>query len=127
MFHGMLILYLKCYFASVRRRRPSSSSSVRPSVPSVRRRRQPANPRPHANVRTTHQNRGPTASGRSNSESTRIMLQISWVKIEKGIRKVCFTTQALLLQNFSLNVDINFLDSIVTHNYTYNFRRNDNK
>ena len=30
----------------------------------------PANPSPHATVRTTHQNRGPTASGVGNSEST---------------------------------------------------------
>ena len=29
-----------------------------------------ANPSPHANVRKTHQNRGPTASGVGNSEST---------------------------------------------------------
>ena len=29
-----------------------------------------ANPNPHANVRTTHQNRGLTASGVGNSEST---------------------------------------------------------
>ena len=29
-----------------------------------------ANPSPHANFRKTHQNRGPTASGVGNSEST---------------------------------------------------------
>ena len=41
---------------SVRRRRPSSSSSVRPSV--VRRRPLPANPRPHANFQKERRNIG---------------------------------------------------------------------
>ena len=98
--------------AVVRRRRPLS---VRPSRPSVvvRRRRLPANPRPHANFRKTHQNRGPTASGLSNSESTRKMLQISWVKIEKGARKVCFMDDLLFHKNFGPNVDNNFVIIVV--------------
>ena len=72
--------------AVVRRRRPLS---VRPSRPSVvvRRRRLPANPRPHANFRKTHQNRGPTASGVSNSDRARSVDFFSRVKIEKGARK----------------------------------------
>ena len=118
------MLYLKRYIASVRRRRPSLSSSVRPSRPSVavvrrrrrplsvrpsrpsvvvRRRRLPANPRPHANFWKTHQNRSPTASGLWNSESTRKMLQISWVKIEK----VCFMDDLLFHKNFGPKVDNN--------------------
>ena len=57
----------------------------------------PANPSPHANFRKTHQNRGPTASGVGNSESTQNFVQIPWVKSKKGIRKVCFTAETLLL------------------------------
>ena len=46
----VLLLLRPSSVPSVRRRRPSSSSTVRPSVrPSVVRRRQAANPRPHAN------------------------------------------------------------------------------
>ena len=91
---------------SVRRRRPSSSS-VRPSRPSVAvvRRRQPANPRSHAIFRKKHQNMSPTASWLWNSESTRKILQIPWVKIEKGAGKVCFMDDLLFHKNFGPNVD----------------------
>ena len=102
---------------SVRRRRPSSSSSARTSVPSVRRRRLPANPRLHANFRKTHQNKGPTALGASNSQSTRKMMQDSWFKIEKGIRKVCFTTRTPSIQNFGPNDNGNFSED--TYIYIY--------
>ena len=95
--------------AVVRRRRPLS---VRPSRPSVvvRRRRLPANPRPHANFRKTHQNRGPTASGLLNSESTKEMLQISWVKTEKAIRNVCFMNDLLFHKNFGPNVHVKLFE-----------------
>ena len=63
----------------------------------VVRRRLPANPRPHANLQKTHQNKGPTASGLSNSESARKILQISWFKVEQCIWKVCFTGESLSL------------------------------
>ena len=38
------------------------------------------------------------------------MMQISWVKIEKGARKVCFMDDLLFHKNVGPNVDNNFVD-----------------
>ena len=45
---------------------------------------------------TTHQNRGPTALGVLNSNSTRNLRYKTWFKVDKGARKACFMTKTLL-------------------------------
>ena len=39
------------------------------------------------------------------------MLQIPWVKSEKGIRKVCFMNDLLFHENFGANVHVNFVSN----------------
>ena len=98
--------------AVVRRRRPLS---VRPSVPSVRRR--PSRPSSSCKSKAAciflqkMQNMSPTASGLFNSESTKKMLQIPWVKSKKGIRKVCFMNDLLFHKNFGPNVHVHFFSN----------------
>ena len=45
---------------------------------------------------TTRQNEAPTALGVLNSNSTRNLRYKTWFKVDKGARKVCFMTKALL-------------------------------
>ena len=56
-------------------------------------------------------NMSPTATGLLNSESTKEMLQISWVKIEKGIRKVCFMNDLLFHKDFGPNVHVDLFSN----------------
>ena len=58
-----------------------------------------------------NKNMRPTATGLLNSESTNKMLQIPWVKSEKGIRKVCFMDDLLFHKNFGPNVHVNLLSN----------------
>ena len=81
-----------------RRRRPSSSSSVRPSVPSVRRRRrQAANPRPHANFRKNFKR----WVLQPRDYEIRIELDpeifLAWPEIAVRVEKVGFTAETRLL------------------------------
>ncbi len=59
--------------------------------------RLPANRRPHADFRKTHQNRGPTAAGVSNSDRARSVDFLSQAEIAVRVESVGFTTEALLL------------------------------
>ena len=85
---------------SVRRRRPSSSSSVRPSVPSVRRRR-PSSSRCESKAACKfskkHQNMSPTASGPWNSDRARSGDFSSRPEIAVRVEKVSFVAETLLL------------------------------
>ena len=94
-----VVVVLRPSVPSVRRRRPSSSSSVRPSVPSVRR-RQAANPRPHANFRKKLQNMSPTATGLGASDRARSVVFFSRAEIAVRVENVGFTAETLLLYNF---------------------------
>ncbi len=57
----------------------------------------------------THRNRGPTASGVLNAESTRKLLYSGVLNVSKGAQKVGFIGDLLFDYNFGPNVDINFL------------------
>ena len=79
-----------------RRRPPSVLRPVRPSPSSVVvRRRQPANPRPHANFRKNILS--PTASGLGASDRARSGVFFSRPEIAVRVEKVGFTAETLLL------------------------------
>ena len=53
----------------------------------------------------------PTASGLRISESTQTNMQVPWVEIEKGIRKVCFMSDIFSDKNFGPNVHVNLFSN----------------
>ena len=62
----------------------------------------------------THQNEAPTALGVLNSNSTRNFQFKTWFKVDKGARKACFMTEALLKNdrknNDNNNIRMNDID-----------------
>ena len=52
---------------------------------------------------TTHQNEAPTALGVLNLNSTRNLRYKTWFKVDKGARKACFMTKALLKNTENIN------------------------
>ena len=85
---------------SVRRRRPSSSSSVRPSVPSVRRRRPSSSScesKAACKFSKKLQNMSPTATGLGASDRARSGDFSSRPEIAVRVEKVGFTAETLLL------------------------------
>ena len=55
----------------------------------------------------THQNEAPTALGVLNSNSTRNLRYKTWFKVDKGARKACFMTEALLKNERKINDNTN--------------------